>query len=327
MTHLSPRRRVARDLARLATGLSAGMLVVALAVGVTDESASAAPINGGALQILVPPGSPTAGQPLNSGGSATVFAMAAPIGAACTGDTTSGGYKIQSYMVPATVEPSTLTFDSSGPIPIATGANYRQPMFSSGGTPVINRNTAVASTAGGPGLLTGLPTMSFALFGASGPTIVPPGTYNLGFACTLGAAGANQLDKYWNVRLTFATDDNDAPSKITWVVDQQSTTTTTTTSTTVASTTTTTVGGASTTTTVGSGSTTTSSTVAGVTTTVLGSGSATTVRSGSGSGGGGQLTATGGAPLPLVFWALLLLVFGRMAILLGRPLRVLPDSR
>lgn len=323
MIRSTTRRRVARDLARLATLCSAGMLVFGLAVATEGgRPAAAAAINGGSLQILVPSGSPTAGQPLNSGGSATVFAMTPPVGAACSGDTTTDGYKVQSYMVPSTVSPSTLTFDSNGPIPTATGANYRQPMFSSGGTPVINRNTAVTT-----GLLTGLPTMSFSLFGASGPTIVPPGTYNLGFACTLGAAGDTQLDKYWNVQLTFATDNNDSPSKITWaVVGGQSSTTT---STTIAptSTTTTTVGGGSTTTstTVAGGSTTTSSTVAGATTTTaLGSGAGvtTTIRS----SGGGQLAATGGSPLPIVFWAVLLLVFGRMAILLGRPLRVLPHT-
>lgn len=313
------RRRVARDLARLATACSAGMLVFGLAVATEGgRPAAAAAINGGALQILVPSGSPTAGQPLNAGGSATVFAMTPPVGAACSGDTTTDGYKVQSYMVPSSVNPSTLTFDSNGPIPTATGANYRQPMFSSGGTPVINRNTAVTT-----GLLTGLPTMSFALFGASGPTIVPPGTYNLGFACTFGAAGAGQLDKYWNVQLTFATDNNDAPSKITWTVAGVQSTTTTSTTLAPTSTTTTVVGGSTTTsTTVGGGTSTTSTTVFGATTTTQvgsGAGATTTIRS----SGGGQLAATGGSPLPILLWAVLLLVFGRMAILLGRPLRVL----
>lgn len=327
MNHLTHRRRMARNFARLATGTSAAMLVLTFVVGVSDNPVAAAPINGGALQILVPSGSPTAGQPLNSGGSATVFAMSLPTGASCTGDTTTGGYKVQSYMVPSSVDPTTLTFDSSGPIPAATGANYRQPMFSATGSPVVNRNTAVET-----GLLTGLPTMSFALFGEGGPTIVPAGTYNLGFACTLGAAGADQIDKYWNVQLTFAVDQADVPSRITWVLAAPPVATTTT-STVADSTTTTTIGGGSTTTTTVSGgsSTTTSSTVAGATsTTLLGSGSATTIRTGSGGSfgsGGGQLTATGGAPLPMVVWAVLLLVFGRMAILLGRPLRVVHDSR
>ncbi|MEQ1703605.1 MAG: hypothetical protein ABMA25_26150, partial [Ilumatobacteraceae bacterium] len=154
-----------------------------------------------------------------------------------------------------------------------------------------------------------------------------PGTYNLGFACTLGAAGAGQIDKYWNVQLTFATDNNDAPSKITWTVAGVQSTTTTSTTLAPTSTTTTTIGGGSTTTstTVVGGTTTTSSTVAGATsTTAVGSGAGvtTTIRS----SGGGQLAATGGSPLPIMFWAVLLLVFGRMAILLGRPLRVLPHE-
>ena len=115
----------------------------------------------------------------------------------------------------------------------------------------------------------------------------------------------------------------------TWaVVGVQSSTTTSTTIAPTSTTTTTTVGGggsSTTSTTVGGGSTTTSSTVAGATTTTAvgsGAGVTTTIRS----SGGGQLAATGGSPLPIVFWAVLLLVFGRMAILLGRPLRVLPHG-
>ncbi|MDO8362475.1 MAG: hypothetical protein Q7V88_06225 [Actinomycetota bacterium] len=328
-------RRFARNVAALGAVVSTVMLVagVAMLAGPAG-TAAAAPINGGAIQILVPPGSPTAGQPLNSGGSATVFAMTPPVGASCTGDTTSGGYKIQSYMVPASVDPATLTFDSSGPMPAGTGASYRQPMFSSGGTPVVNRNTAVASEAGGPGLLTGLPTMSFALFGASGPSIVPAGTYNLGFACTLGAASATQLDKYWNVQLTFAADAGDVPSGITWTVvgggggGATTTTTAATTTTTQAGGSTTSTSAATTTTTAGGGTTTT---VRATTTTLVGSGSGTTttVRVGSGAGGngGGSLSATGSSPLPLLVWGVLLLVFGRMVILLGRPLRVLPPEQ
>jgi hypothetical protein len=47
------------------------------------------------------------------------------------------------------------------------------------------------------------------------------------------------------------------------------------------------------------------------------------LRSSSGSSNG-AIPTTGWSSLPIVIWAMLLLVCGRMAILLGRPLRVLP---
>ena len=38
----------------------------------------------------------------------------------------------------------------------------------------------------------------------------------------------------------------------------------------------------------------------------------------------GSLPVTGSSPLPIAFWGILLLVFGRMAILMARPLKVIP---
>jgi hypothetical protein len=41
----------------------------------------------------------------------------------------------------------------------------------------------------------------------------------------------------------------------------------------------------------------------------------------------GTFPVTGSSSWPLAVWALLLLAFGRIAILLARPLRVLPPKR
>ncbi len=314
-------RRYAQQLARAGTALSVTMLVVAVTSFSPGGSVAVAATDAGAVQIVVPPGSPTAGNPLTSGGSATAFALAVPVGAACTGDSATGGYRVQSYMVPETVNPNTLTFGLTGPVPLGSGASFRQPLFTSAGSSWVNKTTAVNT-----GLLTGLPILSFAWVDSGGTTFLPAGTYNVGFACTKSAG--TELDKYWNTKLTVLAAANDVPSALTWAVPVVAATTTTATTTTTTATTTTVAGGSTTTsTTVAGGTTTTSTTVAGATSTTLlgsGSGTNTTVRSGS---GGGQLTATGGSPLPIVLWAVLLLVFGRMAILLGRPLRVLPDSR
>jgi hypothetical protein len=120
-------------------------------------------------------------------------------------------------MVPASVSPDTLKFDAGGPTPQGVGAAYRQPLFTNG-TAFINKLTGVATTANGPGLLVGLPPFDFTLFAPDGRDIVAPGTYNLGYACTLGTGAAQVLDKYWNTQFTFTADALDVPSKISWTV-------------------------------------------------------------------------------------------------------------
>lgn len=321
---MNPQRRyLVRFLSRAATVFSAVMLTFSVVV-LSSNVATAAPV-AGSVQVLSGPDAPSVGIPITSGGSATKFYLRAPAGAACSGDSASGGYRVQSYMVPVGVDPAGLTFDSSGPMPTGVGTALRQPLFA-GGSGYIDANTGVATTAGGAGALVDNPLFDFAVFGSQGPTVVPNGVYNVGIACTKGVASATQLDRYWNVQLTFLADANDAPSGIKWTTPG-STVSTTTTTTTIAGATTTTVAGA-TTTTVRSGSTTssTSTTLVGATTTV---GSATTlVASGSGGGGyyGTTIANTGSSPMPIVVWAILLLVFGRMALLLSRPLRVLPPK-
>lgn len=338
--NLRIRRRV-RNAARVGAAFSAAMVVLSAMTGLSSSRpADAAAQNAGTLLVLSPPGAADAGQPLANGGSATPFALTPPLGAACAGDSATGGYRVQSYMVPASIDPGTLTFDSNGPLPAGTGASLRQPLFSSG-TPFVNKTTAIAVQSGGTGQLVGLPSFSFDLFGASGPQIVPPGTYNVGFACTLGTASATQLDRYWNAQLTFTADATDVAAGIKWAaVAAPAATTTVVTTTTVAATTTT---RPATTTTVHSTSTSAvtpttmtsaSTTTVAATTTSFGPASGTTTTAFTSSappttsraGSSPTIANTGSSPLPMVIWAILLLVFGRIAILLARPMRIRPPE-
>ena len=126
-------------------------------------------------------------------------------------------------------------------------------------------------------MLVNLPSFAFGLFAPNGPSFVPPGTYNIGFACTLGVASPTQQDKFWNVQMTFSIAPTDLPAGFTWIVGTPPPPTTTTTvapttttiaptTTTIAPTTTTTIA-PTTTTTVPPTSTTT--TVPGQTTTTV----------------------------------------------------------
>lgn len=155
--------------------------------------------------------------PLASGDSATTFTIGLPPSPTCPGDSANAGYRWQTYVVPASVDPSTLTFGSAGPQPTAVGAAYRQPLYTTTGSPLVNRQTANADTPGGPGLIFNIPDMDYAVFS---PGDIPAGVYNIGIACTLGPAGPSQMLNYWNVQKTFSTAAPGAggPAQVTWSV-------------------------------------------------------------------------------------------------------------
>jgi hypothetical protein len=311
-------RRIATVGARTGAAGSAVMLLLTMFglpfAGVPEAGAA---VTVGTATVVNPfDGGPEQGQPLDEGGSATPFSLLLPSGAACTGDSTNAGYRVQSYIVPSSVNPATLTWDANGPVPTGVGANLRQPLYQATSTAYVSGQTADANPVGGPGPIISIPAFSYGVYS---PGNVPAGVYNIGIACTLGGPSSTQLDKYWNTTITVVADSGDEPAQIAWTVGGGSTTTTTTASTTTTtggSTTTTTTDG-STTTTLDDSSTTTSTTVAG----------------GGGTGGtsvGGSITSlpvTGGSPMAMLVWAVLLLLFGRAALILGRPIRVRPAKR
>ena len=310
MSPLSRRRRIARDLARAAAALSALMLVLGLAAASPGRANAAA---AGTLTVVkgVNPG---AGGLLTSGGSATVFALQTPPGAACAGDGTAG-YRVQTFLVSASVNVDTMKFDAGGPSPSSTGATVRVPLFSSG-NPVVDVNPALTT-----GAIPNMGTFDFAINGFSS-TLVPNGSYRMGFACTQDTAAGKVLDKYWTVAITITASAADTPSGFTWATGGTTPTTTTVTGTTVPGATTTTIAGATTTTVVTDTTSvdTTDSTFA-TDSTFVDSGAV-----GDDGGSTGGLVTTGSSPMPTVVWGVLLLVFGRMAILLARPVKVLSDE-
>ncbi|MEI8238376.1 MAG: hypothetical protein WCI22_03065 [Actinomycetota bacterium] len=296
----------------------------ALAVGasvVATSRVDAAATNAGAVAVI-----DNLGATLTSGGSATEFGLRPPNGAACTGDTATGGYKFSTYMVPAAVDPATLTFDNNGPIPNATGnptpSAFRQPLYAAG-SPIVNKNTSIDSGSGG--LLVNLPLFSFAGVGFAVGDI-PAGSYNVGYACIKGQAGPTQLDKYWNAQITFSANGGD-PIGVVWASGSPPPTTTTTpaTTTTVGGSTTTTASSSTSSTVVDTSTTASSDSSTSVVDTTAASESSTTDALGSGSGGG--LVSTGIDATKLLVWALIALVLGRIVVLIARRVRVVPPDQ
>ena len=182
-----------------------------------------------------------------SGGSASLFTFNLPAQAACPGDTTTGGYLVDSYLVPQSTPLSSLTF--SGGIPSAGFALYNS---------ANNKAWVAQNTDTGTGQIIGIPdTFEFgAQVGHSKPTVTNllanSGVWEVGIACELSGA----LTNYWNTEVTFSASTSD-PGGFIWTQVPGNQTTPTTTTTTEPTTTTTTTTEPTTTTTTSSTTTTT----------------------------------------------------------------------
>jgi LPXTG-motif cell wall-anchored protein len=305
------RRRIARNTAILATAVAA----IGFGAAVVD-----------ALPAGTPPASAVNLTPA-SGDSSTIFRMAFPSFQTCPGDN-NAGYTWGTFITPVAQDPATLTFTGSGS---PVGAPF---------TAALRDQNGSAIRAQAPGLGDGsVNPPQMVTFGGAAFAAVPAGDYWLGIACVkTDANSVPQNMKYWSTKITIATSSGAGPNNFTYAPAGTGSTTTTTTTTstpttTVAgsTTTTSTVAGTTTTTAKPGGSTTTTTAKPGgstttTTTTIVGSGSATTTTlysSGGPTGGGsGSLPSTGSSPTALIVWGVLLLVFGRMAILFGRKPKV-----
>ena len=162
--------------------LIAGVTVIAVAsVGLITTAGSAfALAKSGDATI-----SPT------SGTSATSLTILPPSGTVCPGDSASGGYRWQTFIVPSTVDAGALTY-SGGPVAVAPNT-FALPLFSAAGSPTVDKNTAVTT-----GLITGIPTYSFAAIAGA----FTSGQYKIGYACSLAGATVSFWEKIINVTVT-----------------------------------------------------------------------------------------------------------------------------
>jgi hypothetical protein len=288
-----------------------------------------------ALAPGTPPAAPLSITP-DTGPSDAAFALSFAAPQACPGDGTAG-YRWHTFITPRSVDPATVTFSGSG---VPQGPAFTAAL----------RNPVAAITNQLPTLVDGFVnpptnvTFIAASFGA-----VSPGDYWLGISCTdADLTPPLETLRYWAAPVTITSTAGAGPNNFTLSVASPTTTTTT-----VGGATTTTVAGATTTTSAAA----TTTTVGGPTTTVAGAttvpDTSTTVDGGSStsststtvdvstsaptttlftsvSSSGGSpsspafftpvqsLASTGSSPMGLVVWGVLLVVFGRMAILLGR---------
>ena len=281
-----------------ATGLLLAAVVLLSILGIVNALPASGATNNGTATLTQSSGTGATNFTINLGGSAS-----------CPGDG-NAGYRWQTFMIPAAADiDATLTFGSGGPT--AVGAEFRYPLFDSSGSPVVAKLPDVAVAPATTGGISGIPNFNFQAFP---PNFIPDGDYNIGVACTEGVASPTQLKSYWSQQITITNDPtNQDNAKVDWATSTPVSTTTTT--------------AAPTTTTTADPTTTTSTTTVGqstpTTTTDPLAGDGSTTDTGEPtdtltSSSGGGLPMTGSGVWSILFWAVVLLVAGRMMYLVSR---------
>jgi hypothetical protein len=138
-----------------------------------------------------------------TGLSGTQFSMNIPTGAACSGDTATNGYTVGSYVVDASLVPSsqiatTITW-SAGTPSASNGANVVS-LLTTAGTAFQQKSTGVQT-----GSVPALPAFSWTKFKTDfGAGLdLYPGTFNVGIACITPTGGVDTY-RFWNTQFTFA---------------------------------------------------------------------------------------------------------------------------
>jgi Fibronectin type III domain len=166
--------------------LAAGLVTLAVAAtGVLSASTAQALLPANSLPFGAVTLAPVTGT------AASNISLTPPPAAACQGDTASGNYHWETFLVADSVDASQLSYGASGPFLTGSTA-FIQPLFSQG-NPIIAQNTAI-----GTGALTGFPSNGYQLNIFNG-TITTSGLYKIGMACTV--AGGTGTERFWQTKI------------------------------------------------------------------------------------------------------------------------------
>jgi hypothetical protein len=167
---------------------------------VTVDTSGIAASRSGDVQIVDPV---RRGVQVPRGGSSTDFSLEPPAASVCPGDSEHDSWRVQSFMVPADVDPGTISF-VIGP----TGEG-QYPVYDKFSEPVVDRLTIPNEQAGLPARIDAPPSMNFAVFP---PGFLADGVYKIGIACTYFGAVAN----YWDTQIIITSSPDDKPAQFVW---------------------------------------------------------------------------------------------------------------
>ena len=177
----------------LTRSITTAVALTAAMFGVMATTASAEPL---------PPGTPAAGPAIltpASGNSGSRTGIMTPSPSFCQGDSASGGYRINTFLVSDSIDPATLSYTGDGPV-LPAGAPAGAIAYSLygfvGQTTLQDINTAINT-----GQVSNVPDIGFDVYtDADAP--LPPGNYKIGIACTLAA----DTTRFWSTPITIAAD-------------------------------------------------------------------------------------------------------------------------
>ena len=147
------------------------------------------------------------GTTMESGRAEDRFRLKVPVRSSCPGDSLNDDYRVQSFIVPDTDDPGSLEYEALKP-----AGDGRWALHNTFGTRWVQQGTTNNSAPGSPGLIDESPVLTLDYF-QSGQ--LPPGTYRVGLACTLGTS----TTRYWDARLELS--DDAAMSGAQWTVLDQ----------------------------------------------------------------------------------------------------------
>jgi hypothetical protein len=183
-----------------------GFMIIQLPVaGVNLASASETDVDLNSVVVVAGDG-PNAGKQISDGKGSTSFSFLPQGKSECQGDSAEGNYRIQSFIVPQTVDPKSLTFESTKPAGVGNWA-----LYDVNTRPYVQDLTSVAVAPGKPGRIDSIPQLSFAVFP---PGTLAPGLYKMGIACSL----MNDATRIWETTIEITEDLNDSPANIRWTV-------------------------------------------------------------------------------------------------------------
>ena len=127
-----------------------------------------------------------------SGSQGTTITLLPPSGAACSG-TAPQGYRVESFIIDASVNPTTLTYDNLGPH--APGGALAYPLFDTVGGQWSQKNPALTPA----GQVIDLTTINLQIFADA--DVLPTGDYKIGYACSLNGVAETASNRHWETTI------------------------------------------------------------------------------------------------------------------------------
>ena len=143
---------------------------------------------------------------LTHGTGATEFSLRLPDGAVCPGDSANDQWRVQSFMIPTSDDPTVIRYGSIGPEPLTID---RSSLFMLDTRPFVHQLTRRNTVQGQPGIISVLPGFSLSVQASEA---IPSGNYRIGIACTY--FGTTAL--YWDTEIELTASLDGRADSLTW---------------------------------------------------------------------------------------------------------------